>query len=112
MNQMRNIMNSMSSGMGNIGGMGGGLPGPFGNIANAANLASMFSQFVQNPIGAIMGMGHNVPQNVQNGGPEAVVNYLRSSGKLSDQEFNQYYQLANSPFAQQLLGGLNNLGKR
>ena len=100
MNQMRNIMNSMSSGMGNMGGMGGGLPGPLGNIAN---LATMFNQFAQNPVGAIMGMGHDVPQNVQSGGPEAIVNYLRSSGKMTEQQFNQFSQLANSPIAQQLL---------
>ena len=99
MNQMRNIMNNMSSGMGNMGGMGGGLPGPLGNIAN---LMTMFNQFVQNPVGAIMGMGYNVPQNVQNGGPEAIVNYLRSSGQMSEQQFNQFSQLANSPIAQQL----------
>lgn len=96
MNQMRNIMNGMSSGMGN---MGGGLPGPLGNIAD---LMTMFNQFVQNPVGAIMGMGYNVPQNVQGGGPEAIVNYLRSSGQMSEQQFNQFSQLANSPIAQQL----------
>lgn len=103
MNQMRNIMNSMSSGMSNMGGMGGGLPGPLGNIAN---LATMLNQFVQNPAGAIMGMGYDVPQNVQNGGPEAIVNYLRSSGKMTEQQFNQFSQLANSPIAQQLLNTL------
>ncbi len=93
MNQMRNIMNNMSSGMGGI-----GLPGPLGNIANLMNL---FNQFAQNPVGAIMGMGYNVPQNVQNN-PEAIVNYLRSSGQMSEQQFNQFSQLANSPIAQQL----------
>jgi hypothetical protein len=82
-----------------MGGMGGGLPGPLGNIAN---LATMLNQFVQNPVGAIMGMGYNVPQNVQGGGPEAIVNYLRSSGQMSEQQFNQFFQLANSPIAQQL----------
>ena len=109
---MRNIMNNMSSGMSNIGGMGGGLPGPLGNIANIANLATMFNRFAQNPIGAIMGMGHDVPQNVQNGGPEAVVNYLRSSGKMSEQQFNQFSQLANSPIAQQLMNSLNGFNMR
>jgi hypothetical protein len=96
-------MNSMSSGMSNMGGMGGGLPGPLGNIAN---LATMLNQFVQNPAGAIMGMGYNVPQNVQSGGPEAIVNYLRSSGQMSEQQFNQFFQLANSPIAQQLQNSL------
>jgi len=89
--------------MSNMGGMGGGLPGPLGNIAN---LATMLNQFVQNPAGAIMGMGYDVPQNVQNGGPEAIVNYLRSSGKMTEQQFNQFSQLANSPIAQQLLNTL------
>jgi hypothetical protein len=66
----------------------------------------MLNQFVQNPAGAIMGMGYNVPQNVQSGGPEAIVNYLRSSGQMSEQQFNQFYQLANSPIAQQLQNSL------
>ena len=66
----------------------------FGQFGNIANLMQMFSQFRQNPIGAIMGMGFNVPQHLQNN-PEGTVNYLRNSGQMSDQQFNQFSQLAH-----------------
>lgn len=71
--------------------------GPLGNMAN---LMQMFSQFRNNPIGALMSMGCNIPQNVQNS-PEAIVNYLRNSGQMSDQQFNQF-----SNFARQFQSGL------
>lgn len=71
------------------GGQGGGLPGPLGNFAN---LMTKFNQFRQNPAGALMGI--NFPQNVQ-GNPEAMVNYLRNSGQMSNEQFNQFSNLAN-----------------
>lgn len=71
---------------------GGGplLPGPLGNIAN---LFQKFNQFRQNPIGSLLGMGINIPQNISNN-PEAIVNYLRNSGQMSEDQFNQFSQLA------------------
>lgn len=98
---MRNIMNNMGTGMP---GMNSTLPGPLGNIMN---LMQMFSQFSQNPICAIMGMGHNVPSNIQ-GNMEATVNYLRNSGQMTEQQFNQFSQLANSPIGQQLQNAMRN----
>lgn len=87
-----NPMNNMMGNMGNMGGMGamGNIGNMFGNMTNMMN---MFNQFKQNPIGAIMSMGFNIPQNVQNN-PEATVNYLRNSGQMSDQQFNMFSQLA------------------
>ena len=75
---------------------------PFGNIMN---LAQMFNQFKNNPIGALMNMGYNIPQNLQNNpDPEAVVNFLRNSGQMNDQQFNQY-----SNFAQTFQGMLSSM---
>ena len=77
---------------------GPGLPGPFGNIMN---VISKFKEFMQNPIGVMFGSGLNIPQNIQNN-PEAITNYLRSSGQMSENQFNQVSQLAN--WAQNLFG--------
>lgn len=88
MNQMRNFFNS-----GNSGGFSGfnmGNTGPFGNMMN---LMQMFNQFKSNPLGALMSMGCNIPQRFQND-PEAMVNYLRSSGQMNDQQFNQFSDFA------------------
>lgn len=62
-------------------------------MANMMNLMGMFNQFRQNPIGAIMQMGYNVPQHLQNN-PQGIVNYLRNSGQMSEQQFNQFSQMA------------------
>lgn len=79
MNMMRNFFGNQP------------MQGPFGNIMG---LVQKFNQFRQNPIGAIIGMGVNVPQNLGNN-PEAIVNYLRNSGQMTEQQFNQYSQMAN-----------------
>lgn len=78
---------------------------PFGNIMG---LMQMFNQFRNNSSGALMGMGYNIPQNLQNN-PESIVNFLRNSGQMNDQQFNQF-----SNFAQQfqgLLGSMNFNGR-
>ena len=72
MNQMGNFMNMFS---------------------NMANMMQKFNQFRQNPVGALMGMGFNVPQHLQNN-PEGIVNYLRNSGQMTDEQFNQFSQMA------------------
>ena len=82
-------MNMMQNFFG--GAQGPGLPGPLGRIAN---LFQMFNQFRQNPIGALMGVNINIPQNIRNN-PEAIVNYLRNSGQMSEEQFNQMSQMYN-----------------
>lgn len=62
-------------------------------FSNMTRLAQMFNQFRQNPIGAIMQMGFNVPPHLQNN-PQGTVNYLRNSGQMSDEQFNQFAQMA------------------
>lgn len=92
MNQMRNYFGGQpNGGMPNF-------PGPFGNIANIFNT---FKQFMQNPMSFFMSSGLNIPQNIQNN-PEAITNYLRSSGKMTEEQFNQASQAAQ--WAQNLFG--------
>ena len=74
-----------------FGGPENGLPGPLGGIAN---LFQKFDQFRQNPLSALMSTNVNVPQNLGNN-PEAIVNYLRNSGQMSEEQFNQFSNLAN-----------------
>lgn len=82
MNMMRNLFG---------GGQGSGLPGPFGAISN---LIQRFNRFKQNPLGELMGLNINVPQNL-GGNPEAIVNYLRNSGQMTEEQFNELSQMAN-----------------
>ena len=65
----------------------------FNLFGNFSNLMQKFNQFRQNPIGAIIGMGFNVPPHLQNN-PQATVNYLRNSGQMSEEQFNQFSQMA------------------
>lgn len=94
MNRMRNYFggpNANPNGNVNFG-------GPFGNVMN---VLTKFKQFMQNPMAAIMGSGLDVPPNIQNN-PEAITNYLRSSGKMSEDQFNQASQMAS--WVQNFLG--------
>ena len=95
MNQMHRFF-----GNGNTGNRSGGfnIPGPLGN---AMNIIRQFRQFMQNPIGAFMNSGLNIPENIQNN-PEAITNYLRSSGQMNDDQYNQAVEFAN--MAQNLFG--------
>ena len=98
MNQIRNFfgMGNPQRGMGSPGGFN--MPGPFGN---AMKLISQFRQFMQNPMSAFTSAGMNIPSNIQNN-PEAITNYLRSSGQMTDDQYNQAAEFAN--MAQSLFG--------
>lgn len=96
-------MNKMLNFFGNGGNVGGGnAGGPFGNFMGVFN---KFQQFMNNPIGAFMNSGLNIPQNIQNN-PEAITNYLRSSGRMTDDQYNQCAQMAQ--WAQNMFGNRNN----
>lgn len=97
MNQMRNFFNRGSGGGQNF----------LGRFGNAMKVFSMFKQFMQNPLSAFFVAGLDIPQNVQNN-PEAITNYLRSSGKMTEDQYNQSVEAAR--FAQNIFGGL--FGKR
>lgn len=88
--------NQNGSGFGS-GGMN--LPGP---LAKFGNIVGKFQQFMQNPMSAFMGSGINFPSNV-NGNPDAMINYMRSSGIMSDDQYNQCSNMAN--LAQRFFGG-------
>lgn len=74
--------------------------GPFGKMGQ---WMGMFKQFAQNPIDAMLGGGINLPSNIQSNNYEGIVNYLRSSGTMTDEQFQQCSQFAN--MAQMFLGG-------
>lgn len=82
MNQMRNFFGAPNA--------GGGFGGSFGNMMN---MIGQFRQFMQNPMGYFMNSGMSIPQNIQNN-PEAIVNYLRSSGQMTEQQYNQVANMA------------------
>ena len=84
-------MNSMRSMFGGGGGFFGG-NNPFSNIMD---LVRKFRQFSSNPFGELMGINPNlnIPQNISNN-PQAMVQYLRNSGKMTPDEFDQCSQLA------------------
>lgn len=92
MNSIRNLLNPTSFQSPQAPQM----PGILGNISA---LFGKFRQFSQNPIGAIMSMKNvNVPQGF-NGSPEELAKYLLSSGQMSQQQFEQFAQIANNtPF--------------
>lgn len=69
-------------------------------MANFFGMMQKFNEFRQNPIGALMGMGYNVPPHLQNN-YEGMVNYLRNSGQMTDQQFNQFSQMAQQFQSQQ-----------
>ncbi len=75
------------------------LPGFLGNFANAMN---MFKQFSSNPMGALLGMNVNIPQNLANN-PQAMVQHLIGSGQMSQEQFNQLSKTAN--LFQQMMQG-------
>lgn len=96
MNQMRSFFGG--GGNSRQGGGGFNLPGPFGNVMKVFN---QFQQFMQNPMSAFTSAGINIPENIQ-GNPEAITNYLRNSGQMSEDQYNQAAQFAN--MAQNMFG--------
>lgn len=90
---MRNFFGGSNSGPGGM-----NLPGPLGNFMNVMN---QFKSFMQNPMNAFINSGLNIPQNIQ-GNPEAITNYLRSSGQMTDDQYNQVSQMAQ--WAQNMFG--------
>lgn len=80
---------------------------PFSNLlgmfSNMASMANLYKQFSQNPMGALMSMGFNVPQHLQNN-PQGMVNYLRNSGQMTEEQFNQITPLVQ-PFQNNMTKG-------
>ena len=81
MNQMRSL----------FGGGSTKLPGFLGNIVEFIRKLTLFAR---NPLGALLGLGVDIPQNIGSN-PEAMVNYLRNSGQMSTEQYDQFSELAN-----------------
>ena len=56
------------------------------------NIAGMLSQIKSDPVGFLMRYRFNVPQNIKT--PDGIINYLLSSGQISQQQINSAYQMA------------------
>lgn len=67
---------------------------PFGS-RQAMN--AQYGQFQQNPIQFMMQRGLDIPQQYQND-PNAAIQYLMNSGKLTQQQYNWASQLAAKAF--------------
>lgn len=59
------------------------------------NIIAMFQQFMGNPIQMMQRNGLNIPKDIQNN-PNAIIQHLMSSGKMSQQQYNQLQQMANN----------------
>ena len=56
------------------------------------NIMWMLSQIKSDPVGFLMRYRFNVPQNIKT--PDGIINYLLSSGQISQQQINSAYQMA------------------
>jgi RIO-like serine/threonine protein kinase len=59
------------------------------------NIIAMFQQFMGNPMQMMQRSGLNIPQNIAND-PNAIIQHLLSSGRMSQQQYNQLQQMANN----------------
>lgn len=67
---------------------------PFGS---RKNMDAQYGQFQQNPIQFLAQRGLNIPQQYQND-PNAAIQYLMNSGKLTQQQYNFAQQFAGMAF--------------
>lgn len=59
------------------------------------NIITMFQQFMGNPAQMMQRSGLNIPQNIAND-PNAIIQHLLSSGRMSQQQYNQLQEMANN----------------
>jgi RIO-like serine/threonine protein kinase len=59
------------------------------------NIIAMFQQFMGNPMQMMQRGGLNIPKDIQNN-PNAIIQHLMSSGKMSQQQYNQLQAMANN----------------
>ena len=62
---------------------------------NRPNLTAMFQQFMGKPMQMMQRGGLNIPKEIQNN-PNAIIQHLMSSGKMSQQQYNQLQAMANN----------------
>lgn len=70
---------------------------------NPFTMFQRFQQFRSNPVAALMQMNPNlnIPSNIANN-PQAIVQYLLSTGQMTQDQFQQFSQQANQ--LQNMLG--------
>ena len=59
------------------------------------NIIALFQQFMGNSAQMMQRSGLNIPQNIAND-PNAIIQHLLSSGRMSQQQYNQLQQMANN----------------
>ena len=57
-------------------------------------MMNMLRQLKANPIQFLMQRRFNIPQNISLNDPNAILNYLVSSGQISQNQINNAYQMA------------------
>ena len=63
------------------------------NQPSGNNIFQMLHQLRSNPAQFLMSRGLNIPQNITND-PQAIMQYLLSTGKINQQQVNEAYQNA------------------
>lgn len=71
----------------------------FGNIKD---IADMYQRLRQNPM-QMLNQRFNIPQNVNMGDPNAILQHLMNTGQVSQNQINQAMQMKNNPMVQQLM---------
>lgn len=71
------------------------------NLPNMANIMQMYQTLTQNPMQILGNMG--VPQNIANN-PQAIIQHLMNTGKISQDQLNQAMQMKDNPMFKGLMG--------
>lgn len=58
------------------------------------NVMALLQQFKTNPMQFLVQRRLNIPQNVPMNDPQAILNYLASSGQISQSQIDRAYQMA------------------
>ena len=58
------------------------------------NMMTMLQQLKANPVQFLLQRRFNVPQNISLNDPNAILNYLVTSGQISQAQINNAYQMA------------------
>ncbi len=62
------------------------------NNGLAGNIMQMLPQFKQNPLGALMGAGYNIPANMNN--PQQILQHLVQSGQVNQGQLDYAQRMA------------------
>lgn len=58
------------------------------------NMMTMLQQLKANPVQFLLQRKFNIPQNISLNDPNAILNYLVTSGQISQTQINNAYQMA------------------